>query len=264
MHHSYNNRFYRAIILLLACILLVTALSWAKKRAVNADDDFLEEIIEQEPTKSDRSVENNKDRILMSDIKTLVFHRNRRTTSRRTHSIHQLSCVGGTAGCKVFTPDTVECEQVHDANSKQKHATQWKCSADMTDRVKFSHVDVICEGYEYAEDEYILEGSCGLEFTLDYVDPNDYHQNSYYNHLDGHEKEKHLQQTNPKLSKGLISNQNIVSDRYFFVYSLGIFLSFITFFYILVRYSKRNNRAILGKSTVGHLTSAVLHSKKSC
>lgn len=46
-----------------------------------------------------------KDKILLKDVDKLVFIRNKRTTSRRTHSIHQLSCVGGTAGCKLFTPD---------------------------------------------------------------------------------------------------------------------------------------------------------------
>jgi hypothetical protein len=30
-------------------------------------------------------------------------------------------------------------------------------------------VDVICEGYEYPDDPYILQGSCGLEYTLDYT-----------------------------------------------------------------------------------------------
>ena len=50
-------------------------------------------------------VKSKKDRVLLKDVKTLTFQRHRRTTSRRTHSIHQLSCVGGTAGCKLFTPD---------------------------------------------------------------------------------------------------------------------------------------------------------------
>lgn len=49
-----------------------------------------------------------KDKILLKDVKTLTFQRHKRTTSRRTHSIYQLSCVGGTAGCKLFTPN-VSC-----------------------------------------------------------------------------------------------------------------------------------------------------------
>lgn len=57
----------------------------------------------------DRVVKDNeplpKDKILLKDVKTLSFQRNKRTTSRRTHSIHQLSCVGGTAGCRLFTPN---------------------------------------------------------------------------------------------------------------------------------------------------------------
>lgn len=46
-----------------------------------------------------------KDKVLLKDVKTLTFQRHKRTTSRRTHSIYQLSCVGGTAGCKLFTPN---------------------------------------------------------------------------------------------------------------------------------------------------------------
>lgn len=66
----------------------------------------------------------------------------------------------------------------------------------MSDRVKFNHIEVICEGYDYAEDEYKLVGSCGLEFTLDYVDPHDHHKHSYFHHLDEHEKEKHYKKIN--------------------------------------------------------------------
>merc|ERR1719166_349784 len=33
--------------------------------------------------------------------------------------------------------------------------------------VRFGKVEVICEGYDYPEDEFILAGSCGLEYTLE-------------------------------------------------------------------------------------------------
>merc|ERR1712107_836979 len=44
---------------------------------------------------------------------------------------------------------------------------QWECKADMEGTVRFGKVEVICEGYDYAEDDYILAGSCGLEYTLE-------------------------------------------------------------------------------------------------
>jgi len=34
---------------------------------------------------------------------------------------------------------------------------------------RFGNVEVICEGYDYPDDPYILKGSCGLEYTLDYT-----------------------------------------------------------------------------------------------
>lgn len=52
-----------------------------------------------------------KDKVLLRDLKKLILQRNKRTTSRRTHSIHQLSCVGGTAGCKLFTVDVSNSRQ---------------------------------------------------------------------------------------------------------------------------------------------------------
>jgi hypothetical protein len=30
-------------------------------------------------------------------------------------------------------------------------------------------VEVVCEGYDYPDDPFILKGSCGLEYTLDYT-----------------------------------------------------------------------------------------------
>lgn len=78
---------------LLACYIIVSS------SAFDDDDDD----VTTTPTHNQENLP--KDKILLKSIKTLTFHRNKRTTSRRTHSIHQLSCVGGTAGCKLFTPN---------------------------------------------------------------------------------------------------------------------------------------------------------------
>lgn len=153
---------------------------------VTGFDDILDH---HEPTPKAQPGPLPKDKILFSDVTRLTFQRHKMTTSRRTHTIHQLSCVGGTAGCKLFKPDNVECEK--GSFDIKKGTYNWKCAADFDSRVEFKHVEVICEGYDYPEDDYILLGSCGLEFTLDYKNPNDYHHNSYFKHMDEHERRLH-------------------------------------------------------------------------
>jgi hypothetical protein len=44
---------------------------------------------------------------------------------------------------------------------------QWECKADMDNLYRFGSVEVVCEGYDYSDDPYILKGSCGLEYTLE-------------------------------------------------------------------------------------------------
>ena len=34
---------------------------------------------------------------------------------------------------------------------------------------RFGNIEVVCEGYDYPDDPFILKGSCGLEYTLDYT-----------------------------------------------------------------------------------------------
>merc|ERR1712107_882303 len=38
---------------------------------------------------------------------------------------------------------------------------------DMDNGLRFGQVEVVCEGYDYPDDPYILAGSCGLEYTLE-------------------------------------------------------------------------------------------------
>ena len=37
----------------------------------------------------------------------------------------------------------------------------------MDNLYRFGSVEVVCEGYDYPDDPYILKGSCGLEYTLE-------------------------------------------------------------------------------------------------
>jgi hypothetical protein len=43
---------------------------------------------------------------------------------------------------------------------------QWTCTASLPEEFKLGSTDVICEGYDYPEDPYILKGSCGVEYRL--------------------------------------------------------------------------------------------------
>jgi len=43
----------------------------------------------------------------------------------------------------------------------------WNCSAlEMSNEVYMGQVEVECEGYDSANDQYVLEGSCGLYYHL--------------------------------------------------------------------------------------------------
>ena len=222
----------------------------------------------------DSSESQRKDRVLLSDVKTLTFFRNKRTTSRRTHSIHQLSCVGGTAGCKLFTPDSVECQN-GGPSIDQKSKVNWRCHAEMSDRVQFNHVEVICEGYDYAEDEHILVGSCGLEFTLDYTDPHDYHHQSYFKHMDEHEKEMHHERVRQQLNSKKSSKSTGIFQQVFVVLGANLiliasFVALVALSFLLMRYFSASGKSetIRSKSrqTLGYgpLTSAVMSTKKAC
>ncbi|VDM72017.1 unnamed protein product, partial [Strongylus vulgaris] len=78
--------------------------------------------------------------------------------------VPQLKCVGGKAKGQ-YKPRTVQCtKQGFDGVDYQ-----WKCVADMPEEFEFGQVTVTCEGYSYPEDPYILKGSCGLEYELEYA-----------------------------------------------------------------------------------------------
>nr|XP_058905250.1 store-operated calcium entry-associated regulatory factor isoform X2 [Kogia breviceps] len=106
------------------------------------------------------------DRILLRDIKALTLHYDRYTTSRRLDPIPQLKCVGGTAGCDSYTPKVIQCQN----KGWDGYDVQWECKTDLDIAYKFGKTVVSCEGYESSEDQYVLRGSCGLEYHLDYTE----------------------------------------------------------------------------------------------
>lgn len=105
------------------------------------------------------------DRIHLKDLQVITLHHGQFTTGRRTRPIPQLSCIGGTNRCKVL-PQTVQCYN----RGWDGQTVQWECKASLDKNLRFNKIDVTCEGYDFAEDDYVLVGSCGLEYSIDTID----------------------------------------------------------------------------------------------
>ncbi|XP_046437553.1 store-operated calcium entry-associated regulatory factor-like [Daphnia pulex] len=101
--------------------------------------------------------------IQMSKIKVLTLNHGKMTNFRRVPAVPQLKCVGGTAGCRAFIPQVVQCEN----QGSDGITIQWECKTDMDNAYRFGKIMVICEGYDYPGDHYVLVGSCGLEYNID-------------------------------------------------------------------------------------------------
>ncbi|KAG1683984.1 Store-operated calcium entry-associated regulatory factor [Nymphon striatum] len=101
-------------------------------------------------------------KVRLRDINVLTLYSGKMTTYRRTSALSQLNCVGGSANCQ-YTPQVVQCYN----RGSDGFDVQWECKADMDYSYQFGKIEVACEGYDYPEDEYVLKGSCGLEYTLD-------------------------------------------------------------------------------------------------
>ncbi|XP_023234244.1 store-operated calcium entry-associated regulatory factor-like [Centruroides sculpturatus] len=105
------------------------------------------------------------DRVKLTELKTITLYSGRLTNGRRSAPIPQLKCVGGSAGCSVFVPKVVQCYN----RGSDGYDVQWECKTDMDNDYRFGSVEVLCEGYDYPNDPYILRGSCGLEYTIDFT-----------------------------------------------------------------------------------------------
>lgn len=106
-----------------------------------------------------------KNKIKLRDVQVITLHHGQWTTGRRTRPVPQLQCIGGTNRCK-FLPQVVQCYN-RGFNGEE---IQWECKADLNKNLRFNKIDVTCEGYDFPEDDYILVGSCGLEYSIDTVD----------------------------------------------------------------------------------------------
>jgi len=104
-----------------------------------------------------------KDAVLLSNIRTLTLHNGRQTTARRGPAVPQLECVGGNAR-GLHAVDVMRC--TNEGADYAPEDVQWTCVASLPAEFKLGSTEVVCEGYESAEDPYVLKGSCGVEYRL--------------------------------------------------------------------------------------------------
>ncbi len=103
--------------------------------------------------------------VLLSEVKTLTLNPGQQTTGRRSSPQPQLQCTGGAGKQYAHTLGPVQCYNT----GFDGRDFQWRCESQMDGRVRFGRLDVSCEGYRDPDDEWILAGSCGLEYELDLV-----------------------------------------------------------------------------------------------
>lgn len=105
------------------------------------------------------------EKVRLADISAITLRKGEYTTGRRSAPVPQLQCVGGSAKGR-FEPRVVQCyNRGFDGND-----VQWECKAEMSDHYEFGKIQVSCEGFSYPDDPFILKGSCGLEYELEFTE----------------------------------------------------------------------------------------------
>lgn len=110
---------------------------------------------------STRSSDKNK--VQLSNVKTLTLRNNALTSARRVSAIPQVKCIGGNAK-SLYDVDVIRCK--NSGSDYSSEDIQWTCQASLPPEFKLGSTDVICEGYDSPDDPYILKGSCGVEYRL--------------------------------------------------------------------------------------------------
>lgn len=105
-----------------------------------------------------------KNAILLSEVRSLTLRASAMTSHRRVPAAPQLKCVSSPAVCRLFAVDTMRC--VNQGSGYSSEDIQWSCSASLPPELKLGSTEVVCEGYAGPDDEYVLKGSCGVEYRL--------------------------------------------------------------------------------------------------
>ncbi|KAK8114862.1 hypothetical protein PG999_006931 [Apiospora kogelbergensis] len=106
-----------------------------------------------------------KNAILLSQVQTLTLRGGgAQTTHRRVSAMPQLSCVSSPKVCSLHEVDVMRCENKGAGYSDED--IQWSCTASLPPTLKLGGTEVMCEGYSGPDDDYVLKGSCGVQYRL--------------------------------------------------------------------------------------------------
>lgn len=101
-------------------------------------------------------------KVLLSTVDALVFHRGGWTAGRRSSPVAQMACTGWRCA---LMPPTMLCRNM----GMDSVDVVWHCEGELPTDLRFADTVVSCEGYDYAEDPYVLAGSCGVSFRIELI-----------------------------------------------------------------------------------------------
>jgi hypothetical protein len=101
---------------------------------------------------------------LLSEVQSLTLRSGAKTAHRRVPAAPQLKCISHPSICKLHEVDLMRCTNQGSGYSSED--IQWSCTASLPSTLKLGSTDVICEGYAGPDDEYVLKGSCAVEYRL--------------------------------------------------------------------------------------------------
>lgn len=101
--------------------------------------------------------------VLLRDVQSLVFRRGHVTAASRSPPIQQIQCDGPHCSLPGAVPPTIQCTNRGLDDSGQP---TWRCTGTLPSGLSFKHTEVSCEGYHHAGDPQVLQGSCGVTYSL--------------------------------------------------------------------------------------------------
>ncbi|KAJ6226848.1 hypothetical protein M0813_10382 [Anaeramoeba flamelloides] len=120
-----------------------------------------EDLYQNTELSEKQSNEKQHQRVALKSLETLMLYGDQVTLARRGSPIPQLYC----ENCKDFGAPEAN-QAVCKPLKKTKNDIIWDCNLDLPEGYKLESHFLSCEGWDKPGDEYILKGSCGLEYRI--------------------------------------------------------------------------------------------------